>query len=284
MLFADGVWYRGRLVARVPHTDPPRWRVHFEDGETRDDILLASPYSPVRFDASAYGARVEVRFGGEWYRGRLVELLRGSEAWGVEFEDWDWAEDVRLGDPGVRYVFSLGEEGGGGGGTKREREEGVEESSRSSLPGGVEGVGGSDTHAATTVQRERGAGNEAQGRSGESGGRAEGAYGKAFARGGNLAAHMRTHTCEKPYNCETCGQAFTTSGSLATHMRTHTGERPYVCETCGRAFSESGQMATHMRTHTGERPYVCETCSKAFTTSGNLSTHMRTHTGERPYV
>jgi DNA-directed RNA polymerase subunit RPC12/RpoP len=173
VLFADGVWYRGRLLARVPRTDPPRWRVHFEDGETREDILLASSYSPVRFDASAYGARVEVRFGGEWYRGRLVELLRGSEAWGVEFDDGDWVEDVRLGDPGVRYVFA-----GGGGGAR----------------GGVEAI---------TFKRERGAESD----TGNTKHKCT-PCGKAFPSPSSLALHTRTHTGEKPYICPTCGKAY----------------------------------------------------------------------------
>jgi len=33
-----------------------------------------------------------------------VELVRGSAEWGVAFDDGDWAEDVRLGDPDVRNV------------------------------------------------------------------------------------------------------------------------------------------------------------------------------------
>jgi hypothetical protein len=36
--FADGVWHRGRLVVRVSGTGPPRWKVQFDDGETRDDM------------------------------------------------------------------------------------------------------------------------------------------------------------------------------------------------------------------------------------------------------
>ena len=70
--FADGVWYRGRLVERVAGTEPLRWKVQFDDGELRDDIRLANTEVPVRFDASAYGSTVEVRFDGAWYRGRLV--------------------------------------------------------------------------------------------------------------------------------------------------------------------------------------------------------------------
>ena len=94
--FADGVWHRGRLVARVTGSKPPRWRVKFDGGETRDDVRLGDQEA-VRFDASAYGAKVEVSFkNGMWYPGRLVELVKGSEQWGVAFEDGDWAEEVRL--------------------------------------------------------------------------------------------------------------------------------------------------------------------------------------------
>jgi len=115
--FADGVWYRGRLVERVAGTEPLRWKVQFDDGELRDDIRLANPEVPVRFDDSAYGSTVEVRFAGAWHRGRLVELVSGSDLLKVAFEDGDWAEDVRLGEPDVRYVFAgLG----GGGGEARE--------------------------------------------------------------------------------------------------------------------------------------------------------------------
>ena len=117
--FADGLWYRGRLVQRVAGTirgKPHRWKVQFDDREARDDIWLANPDVPVRFDASAYGSTVEVRFARfswKWRRGRLVELVSGSDVWGVAFEDGDWAEDVKVNSPDVRYVTAAG--GGGGG-------------------------------------------------------------------------------------------------------------------------------------------------------------------------
>ena len=28
---AGGVWYRGRLAGRIEGSNPPRWRVHFDD-------------------------------------------------------------------------------------------------------------------------------------------------------------------------------------------------------------------------------------------------------------
>ena len=79
---------------------------------------------------------------------------------------------------------------------------------------------------------------------------------------------MWTHSSEKSFVCE---RAFSEYGSLVTHMRTHSGERLYFCETCGRAFSKSGHLETHMWTRSGEKSFVCETCS--------LVTHMQTHSG-----
>ena len=78
---ADGLWYRARLVERVVGSKPPRWRVQFDDGEVRDDIRLGprDRQDSVRLDPGAYGSTVEVRFDGQWYRGRLVKLVRGGE-------------------------------------------------------------------------------------------------------------------------------------------------------------------------------------------------------------
>ena len=117
---AGGVWYRVRLAEQVAGTEPPRWRVHFDDGKLRDDIWLANPEAPVRFDTGAYGSTVEVRFDGQWRRGRLVELVSGSEHWGVAFDDGDWAEIERIGGADVRYAFEG--RGGAGGGNHEEGE------------------------------------------------------------------------------------------------------------------------------------------------------------------
>jgi hypothetical protein len=315
----DGVWYRGRLVARVAGTEPPRWRVQFDDGELRDDICLGSPAAAVRFDAGAYGATVEVRFDGVWYRGRLVELLRGGEQWGVAFENGDWAEDVRLGDPDVRCVFAG--RGGDGQGRRQGRGDDAGEGPRANPDGGtttassasqkrparradssraqrmndkeVEEEERSEEEQETLKKRRVGEAGVAKGEMPGAGGRVTGCFechmcGKAFSgsfsASGSLARHMLRHSGDGTYGCESCGKTLSNTSNPASHMRTHTGERPHVCETCGKAFKWSSDLALHMRTHSGEKPHVCKTCGKAFSQSGTLAAHMRTHSGEKPHV
>ena len=101
--------------------------------------------------------------------------------------------------------------------------------------------------------------------------------------GGYLTPYKRTHTGDKPYECDVCNKRFSHSSTLVTHERTHTGHKPYECDVCQKKFSCSGNLTRHKRTHTRNKLYECDICKKRFLHSGHLDKHKKTHAGDKPY-
>lgn len=107
---------------------------------------------------------------------------------------------------------------------------------------------------------------------------------RSFKTMASLQNHKNTHTGMRPHKCKQCIGAFTTSGELVRHVRyKHTFEKPHKCKMCEYASVELSKLKRHMRSHTGERPYRCEFCSYASSDTHKLKRHLRTHTGEKPY-
>ncbi|XP_057686096.1 zinc finger protein 64 isoform X2 [Corythoichthys intestinalis] len=106
---------------------------------------------------------------------------------------------------------------------------------------------------------------------------------KRFSRRDKLNMHSRSHTGEKPHKCKLCPYAAADSSSLKKHMRIHYDERPFKCQICPYASRNSSQLTVHLRSHTGDAPFQCQQCDAKFKINSDLKRHVRVHSGEKPY-
>ncbi|CAD6499354.1 BgTH12-03474 [Blumeria graminis f. sp. triticale] len=94
----------------------------------------------------------------------------------------------------------------------------------------------------------------------------------------------------KYFNCtfEGCSKAFNRQARLAAHLRSHSNERPFVCtkDGCQKAYMQEKHLKHHVKSfHTQERDFHCdwEGCDKSFLTSSRLNRHIEAHQGRERY-
>ena len=74
--------------------------------------------------------------------------------------------------------------------------------------------------------------------------------------------------------CEYCGKIFVNLSNLTVHRRSHTGEKPYQCNVCDYTTAQSSKLTRHMKIHVKHK---CNFCSKIFHSKAEMDLHNEEH-------
>jgi KRAB domain-containing zinc finger protein len=95
---------------------------------------------------------------------------------------------------------------------------------------------------------------------------------KVFTTISNRNRHMKSHNIDKEQNtnisdkfkCLICDKRMRDNYQLKLHIRTHTKEKPFQCNECQISFGRSGDLKRHKTKCDGKIKNHCTTCNQVF--------------------
>ncbi|CAO2618056.1 Zinc finger Y-chromosomal protein 1 [Lemmus lemmus] len=89
---------------------------------------------------------------------------------------------------------------------------------------------------------------------------------------------LSVHTVNVPFKCKRCEREFQQQCELQNHMKTHSGQKVYQCESCEYSTTDASGFKRHVISiHTKDYPHCCEYCKKGFRRPSEKNKHILRH-------